>query len=74
MIAPVMFCVLKSCMLSVARTSQEVTHPNTTLAQKREVQHKDFPRGSDGIRCISAGIIAAVMFCVVKTYMLSVAR
>ena len=29
---------------------------------------------SDGIWCISAGMIAHVMFCVLKSYMLSVAR
>ena len=34
------------------RTSQEVTHPSTTLAQARS---------SDGIRCFSAGMIASDM-------------
>ena len=36
------------------RTSQEVTHPSTTLAQAR------LTAGSDGIRCISAGMIAPI--------------
>ena len=31
-------------------------------------------RISDGIRCISAGMIAPVMFCMLKSYMLSVVR
>ena len=38
------------------RTFQEVTHPSTTLAQARLTA--EF---SDGIRCISAGMIALVM-------------
>ena len=45
------------------RTSQEVTHPSTTLAKARLTAE-----------CISAGMIALVMFCVLKTYMLSIAR
>ena len=45
------------------RSSQEVTHPNTTLAQARLTAE-----------CISAGMITPVMFWVLKTYMLSIAR
>ncbi|WVY89311.1 hypothetical protein V8G54_034825 [Vigna mungo] len=101
------------------RTSQEVTHPSTTLAQpcltadagmiapvkcctinvymasaagisvstwedagERSyvdglvVQHEDFPGGhpsSDGIRCISAGMIAPVKCCTINVYMASAA-
>ena len=44
------------------RGSQEVTHPNTTLAQAHLT-----------VECISAGMIAPVMFGVLKSYMLSVA-
>ena len=38
------------------RTSQEVTHPSTTLAQARLTSEL---RSSDGIRCFSAGMIAS---------------
>ncbi|KAF9663326.1 hypothetical protein SADUNF_Sadunf17G0032200 [Salix dunnii] len=42
------------------RTSQ-VTHPSTTLAQARL-------RSSDGIRCISVGMIAPISTCEMKCY------
>ena len=45
MIAPVMFCVLKSYMLSVARYLINFYPKRTGKVTKREVQHKDFPGG-----------------------------
>ncbi|KAL0455169.1 UNVERIFIED_CONTAM: hypothetical protein Slati_0856100 [Sesamum latifolium] len=39
------------------RTSQGVTHPSTTLAQARLTSE------FDGIRCISAGMIAPAEIC-----------
>ncbi|KAF9663334.1 hypothetical protein SADUNF_Sadunf17G0035700 [Salix dunnii] len=43
------------------RTSREVTHPSTTLAQAR---FSEF----DGIRCISVGMIAPISTCRMKCY------
>ena len=45
MIAPVMFCVLKSYMLSVARYLISFYPKRTGKVTKREVQHEDFPEG-----------------------------
>jgi hypothetical protein len=41
------------------RTSQQVTHPSTTLTQLRS---------SDGIRCISAGLISPISILTQKAY------
>ena len=43
--------------------SKEITHPSTTRAHARLTAE-----------CISAGMIAPVMFCMLKSYMLSVER
>ncbi|CAJ1935481.1 unnamed protein product [Sphenostylis stenocarpa] len=45
------------------RTSQEVTHPSTTLAQARLAAE------FDGIRCISVGMIALAKCCAINGYM-----
>ncbi|CAJ1935486.1 unnamed protein product [Sphenostylis stenocarpa] len=45
------------------RTSREVTHPSTTLAQARLAAE------FDGIRCISLGMIAPAKCCAINGYM-----
>ncbi|WZY87031.1 hypothetical protein YC2023_033415 [Brassica napus] len=50
------------------RTSREVTNPSTALAQAR------FLQSSDGIRCISAGMIAPVSTSLSFLYILFLAN